>query len=160
MRKIINLVESAQTDVDTVQDRCYRTRIGQTNKGLDNMTSAIREVTNKIHAAMEEGTLTPIQVAEAALRFLSESDVVLMAHNEEFFLNEDADGWDAPALTKVYEDEDELADEFDTYCYENKFKLTRYWKDRAEDGGISAFAEEIADEGFTTIGECIRHFCK
>ena len=45
----------------------------------------IREVTNKIHAAMEEGTLTPLQVAEAALRFLSEDDVATMAHNEEFF---------------------------------------------------------------------------
>lgn len=49
----------------------------------------IRKITNKIHAAMDEGTLTPIQVAEAALRFLSESDVATMAHNEEFFLYED-----------------------------------------------------------------------
>ena len=49
----------------------------------------IREVTNKIHAAMEEGTLSPLQVAEAALRFLSEDDVAEMAHNEEFFLYEE-----------------------------------------------------------------------
>jgi hypothetical protein len=49
----------------------------------------IREITNKLHAAMEDGTLTPIQVAEAALRFLNESDVATMAHNEEFFLYEE-----------------------------------------------------------------------
>lgn len=49
----------------------------------------IREVTNKIHAAIAEGTLDPLQVAEAALRFLSEDDVATMAHNEEFFLYEE-----------------------------------------------------------------------
>jgi hypothetical protein len=54
----------------------------------------IREITNKIHAAMDEGTLSPLQVAEAALRFLSEDDVAQMAHNEEFFMHEDEDEGD------------------------------------------------------------------
>ena len=66
----------------------------------------IREITNKIHAAMDEGTLTPLQVAEAALRFLSEDDVAQMALGEEFFMHEDED-----------EDEDEEWDPYTTdYC--------------------------------------------
>jgi hypothetical protein len=48
-----------------------------------------REITNKILGAIEEGNLSPIQVAEAALRFLSEDDVAQMAHNEEFFMDEE-----------------------------------------------------------------------
>lgn len=49
----------------------------------------VREVTNKIYAALEDGTLSYQQVAEAALRALSEDDVAQMAHNEEFFLYEE-----------------------------------------------------------------------
>ena len=77
------------------------------------MNTSIRATTNKILAAMDDGLLTPRQVAEAALRFLSEDDVAQMAHNEEFFSNEDQDDEDAAAVE--YDDEDELADEFDTY---------------------------------------------
>jgi hypothetical protein len=50
-----------------------------------------REITNKVHAALEDGTLSYQQVAEAALIFLSEDDVARMAHNEEFFMYEDDD---------------------------------------------------------------------
>ena len=64
----------------------------------------IREITNKIHAAMDEGTLSPLQVAEAALRFLSEDDVAQMAHNEEFFMHEDD------------EDEEEWTPDNADYC--------------------------------------------
>jgi hypothetical protein len=59
-----------------------------------------RKITNKIHAAMEEGTLSYQQVAEAALIFLSEDDVARMAHGEEFFMHEDD------------EDEDEADEEW------------------------------------------------
>jgi hypothetical protein len=48
-----------------------------------------REITNKIYAAIDEGTLTWQQVAKGALQYMSEDDVAEMAHNEEFFLYED-----------------------------------------------------------------------
>lgn len=53
----------------------------------------VRKITNKIYAAVEEGTLTWQQVGEAALRALSEDAVALMAHNEEFFLYEEEEEW-------------------------------------------------------------------
>jgi len=49
----------------------------------------VREITNKIYAAIDEGILTWQQVAEGALQYMSEDDVAEMAHNEEFFLYED-----------------------------------------------------------------------
>jgi hypothetical protein len=49
----------------------------------------VREITNKIYAAVDEGILTWQQVAEGALQYMSEDDVAEMAHNEEFFLYED-----------------------------------------------------------------------
>lgn len=48
-----------------------------------------RKITNKIHDAVEEGTLTWEQVGKAALSFLSEDAVAVMAHNEEFFFEEE-----------------------------------------------------------------------
>jgi len=77
--------------------------IAHTNTKGNNM-KPIREITNKIHAAMDEGTLSPLQVAEAALRFLSEDDVAQMAHNEEFFMHEDD------------EDEEEWTPDNADYC--------------------------------------------
>jgi|APIni6443716594_1056825.scaffolds.fasta_scaffold5803515_1 hypothetical protein len=53
------------------------------------MARSIREVTNKIYEAVDEGVLTWQQIAEAALTYMSESDVADMAHNEEFFMYED-----------------------------------------------------------------------
>ena len=122
------------------------------------MNTSIRATTNKILAAMDDGLLTPRQVAEAALRFLSEDDVAKMAHNEEFFFNEDQDDEDAAAVE--YDDEDELADEFDTYICNKGIELTRHWELQCEDGGINTLAEEIAEENLTTINQCIAHFCR
>ena len=122
------------------------------------MNTATRAITNKILAAMDDGLLTPQQVAEAALRFLSEDDVAQMAHNEEFFSNEDQDDEDAAAVE--YDDEDELADEFDTYICNKGIELTRHWELQCEDGGINTLAEEIAEENLTTINQCIAHFCR
>ena len=122
------------------------------------MNTATRAITNKILAAMDDGLLTPQQVAEAALRFLSEDDVAKMAHNEEFFFNEDEDDEDAAAVE--YDDEDELADEFDTYICNKGIELTRHWELQCEDGGINTLAEEIAEENLTTINQCIAHFCR
>ena len=53
------------------------------------MARSIREVTNRIYEAVDEGVLTWQQIAEAALTYMSESDVADMAHNEEFFMYED-----------------------------------------------------------------------
>ena len=53
------------------------------------MARSIREITNRIYEAVDEGVLTWQQIAEAALTYMSESDVADMAHNEEFFLYED-----------------------------------------------------------------------
>jgi len=122
------------------------------------MNTSIRAITNKILAAMDDGLLTPQQVAEAALRFLSEDDVAKMAHNEEFFFNEDEDEDDAADVD--YNDEDELADEFDTYICNKGIELTRHWELQCEDGGINTLAEEIAEENLTTINQCIAHFCR
>ena len=122
------------------------------------MNTATRAITNKILAAMDDGLLTPRQVAEAALRFLSEDDVAKMAHNEEFFFNEDEDEDDAADVD--YNDEDELADEFDTYICNKGIELTRHWELQCEDGGINTLAEEIAEENLTTINQCIAHFCR
>jgi hypothetical protein len=61
-----------------------------------------RETTNKILAAIEEGTLSWQQVAEGALAYMSEDDVASMAHNEEFFLYE---------LYELYDDEDDEDEE-------------------------------------------------
>lgn len=49
----------------------------------------VREVTNKIFDAVDEGTLSWEQVARGALQYMSEQDIAEMAHNEEFFLYED-----------------------------------------------------------------------
>lgn len=49
----------------------------------------VREITNKIYDAVEEGTLTWQQVAEGALAWMSEQQVADMARSEEFFLYED-----------------------------------------------------------------------
>ena len=55
------------------------------------MARSIREVTNRIYEAVDEGVLTWQQIAEAALTYMSESDVADMAHNEEFFMYEEED---------------------------------------------------------------------
>ncbi len=55
---------------------------------------SIREVTNKIYAAVDDGILTWEQLAKGALQYMSERDVAEMAHNEEFFLYEDEENED------------------------------------------------------------------
>lgn len=53
-----------------------------------------RKVTVRILEAADEGTLSWQQIAEAAMRAMSEDDVALMAHNEEFFLDDQYDDED------------------------------------------------------------------
>jgi len=45
----------------------------------------VRKATNKILDAVDEGVLEWQQIAQAALRYMSDDDVAEMAHNEEFF---------------------------------------------------------------------------
>jgi hypothetical protein len=118
----------------------------------------LREVTNKILGAIDEGLLTPQQVAEAALRFLSEDDVAKMAHNEEFFVTED-DADDEDELAKVYDDAWELSEAFEDYCFNNLVKMSKYWEGMAENWNSDEFGDYIDDRGFETIAECIGHFC-
>ena len=49
----------------------------------------VRKATNRILDAVDEGLLTWEQVAQAALRYMSDDDAADMAHNEEFFAWED-----------------------------------------------------------------------
>ena len=49
----------------------------------------VREITNKIYDAVDQGILTWEQVAVGALQYMNEDDVAAMAHNEEFFLYEE-----------------------------------------------------------------------
>ncbi len=51
----------------------------------------IREVTNQLHELMDDGTLDPRAVADAALKYLSEDDVKDMAHANELIVNYDDD---------------------------------------------------------------------
>lgn len=48
-----------------------------------------RKITNKIRDAVAEGVLSYEQVAEAALKYMSEDEVADMAHVNEFFQFED-----------------------------------------------------------------------
>jgi len=61
-----------------------------------------RQMTNKIYDAVDEGLLTWEQVAEAALRYMSEDEVADMAHNEEFFMWEEEDEEDEEYLIDEY----------------------------------------------------------
>jgi len=122
-----------------------------------------REITNKIYEAVDEGLLSWEQIAEAAMRFMSEDDVAKMAHNEEFFLHEQQE--DDASQDTEYLDEGELADVFladmfNEYCAENGITLSPFWDAQCMDQGINEFADEIAANQFTTIRECIAHFCK
>ncbi len=68
------------------------------------MARETRKVTNRIYDALEDGSLTYQQVAEAALIFMSEDDVAEMAHANELFLGMDEED---------DEDDDESGDDSD-----------------------------------------------
>lgn len=56
----------------------------------------VREITNKIYNAVEEGALTWETVAAAALSYMSEDEVAEMAEMNEFFAyeeDEDEEGY-------------------------------------------------------------------
>lgn len=48
-----------------------------------------RKATNQLLQMIDDGLLTALQVAEAALQYMSEREVADMAQANEFFLNED-----------------------------------------------------------------------
>jgi hypothetical protein len=51
----------------------------------------IREFTNKLHDAIEEGTITAESVAAMALAFMSEDDVKELCEANDLFQDEDED---------------------------------------------------------------------
>ena len=51
----------------------------------------VRGITNKLHEHMDEGILDPRAVADAALAYMSESDVADMARSNELIPDEDED---------------------------------------------------------------------
>lgn len=55
---------------------------------------AYRKVTNRLFEMMEEGVIDPQTVAEACLRYMSESDVADMAHSEELLNEEETEDED------------------------------------------------------------------
>jgi len=77
----------------------------------------VREVTNKLHEAMDEGMLDPRAVADAALTYLSEAQVADMAHINELLLDDewededDDDDGDVYEYDNGYDDEDEDEDD-------------------------------------------------
>jgi Asp-tRNA(Asn)/Glu-tRNA(Gln) amidotransferase B subunit len=55
----------------------------------------IREFTNKLHDAIEEGTITAESVAAMALMFMSEDDVKELCEANDLFQDEDEEEEDA-----------------------------------------------------------------
>ncbi len=53
----------------------------------------VRKVTNKLRELMDEGVLDPRVVADAALMYLSESDVADMARLNELVLEDEEDDY-------------------------------------------------------------------
>lgn len=60
-------------------------------------------------------------------------------------------------MDAVYEDSLVLSDAFDDYAAENGLELK--WQYAHDDWSLYDCADEIEDEGFTTIAECVKHFC-
>ena len=50
---------------------------------------ATRRITNQLLEMIEEGALDPQTLAEACLKYMSESDVADMAHVNEFIVEEE-----------------------------------------------------------------------
>ena len=55
------------------------------------MSIDVRKVTNKVYEAVDDGSLDWEAVGSAALQFMSEDDVATMAHDNEWFFNDDED---------------------------------------------------------------------
>ena len=64
----------------------------------------VREVTNKVHESMDDGMMDPRDVADAALKYMSEDDVADMARSNDWlflFTDEDDDEGDDFALSST-----------------------------------------------------------
>lgn len=59
--------------------------------GGGHLSTDVRKVTNQLHEMMDEGILDPRTVADAALNYLSESDVADMARTNELIYDDDDD---------------------------------------------------------------------
>lgn len=76
MNEIRKLMES----LEKIEENYY---------GGGHLSTDVRQVTNKLHELMDEGVLDPRAVADAALTYLSESDVAEMARSNELIYDDD-----------------------------------------------------------------------
>jgi hypothetical protein len=122
-----------------------------------------RKITNRIHDALDNGTLSYQQVAEAALIFMNEDQVAEMAHAEEFFAYEDDeadDDSDDPSdyLFHVYQSQG-LWEEASpimtlvTICPEAYFRETGAQWDQHIPLGLSEDMDELQEGLFEYAGD-------
>src|SRR6056297_1887172 len=104
---------------------------GMLNESVE-IEEGVRNATNRIYDAMDEGILDPRTVAEAALKYMSEDEVADMAHANEFF---------------PYDEEDE--DEDDVYTDKNWRE--RYGDDDDEDDDVDPDYFDDLDAGDTEM---------
>jgi len=108
---------------------------GMLNESVE-IEEGVRNATNRIYDAMDEGILDPRTVAEAALKYMSEDEVADMAHANEFFPYDEED-----------EDEDEDEDDF----YTDKNWRERYGDDDDEDDDVDPDYFDDLDAGDTEM---------
>lgn len=86
-----------------------KTLAGVLKESVD-VNEGVRDATNRVHDAMDEGILDPRAVADAALSYMSEDEVADMAHANEFFPDD-------------YSDEEDFDDEDDDYDFDSQDAL-------------------------------------
>ena len=77
---------------DTLRPEDDRLGHNDPDRGNEELTERdVREVTNRIYQEMQEGIMDPMEVASAALSYMSEYDVASMANANDWFQLGDAD---------------------------------------------------------------------
>lgn len=82
---------------------------GMLNESVE-IEEGVRDATNRIYDAMDEGILDPRAVAEACLKYMSEDEVADMAHSNEFFPYDDEDEDEDDDLDPDYFDDLDAGD--------------------------------------------------
>ena len=115
-----------------------------------------RDATISVIQLMDEGILSPRQVADAALSYLSEAEVADLASREEWFGDEDFDEGVQEAYDKEVDGETNFRDENDTLrsmirdLQELERNTSRVYREATQSKGRADFAEMILNElGYT-----------
>lgn len=115
-----------------------------------------RDATISVMQLMDEGMLTAQQVADAALSYLSDSEVADMASRNEWFGDEDFDEGVQEAYDKEVDGETNFRDENDTLrsmirdLQELERNTSRVYREATQSKGRADFAEMILNElGYT-----------